>query len=114
MMRRREYFKISSLKRTYDKTTGKFTIDIAHETAPPKPSPRVVAVAEGFGVGLDKWERFVIFDNVELKIGQEDIVYVTGDSGSGKSVLLRVLEKDIACGVRLDSINIADVGPELH
>ncbi len=112
-MRRREYFRISSFKRTYDKATGKFTINIAYETAPPRPSPRVVAVAEGFGLGLDKWEKFVIFDNVELKIGQGDIVYVTGDSGSGKSVLLRALEKDIVCGMRLNSINIADVEPEL-
>ncbi len=48
-----------------------------------------------------------------MKIGQGDIVYVTGDSGSGKSVLLRALEKDIARGMRLNSINIADVEPEL-
>ncbi len=68
-MRRREFFRIRGFKRTYDKTAGKFTINIAYETAPPKPSARVVAVAEGFGLGLDKWERFVIFDNVELKIG---------------------------------------------
>jgi hypothetical protein len=30
---------------------------------------RVVGVAEAFGLGLDKWERFIIYDNVELRIG---------------------------------------------
>ena len=54
-----------------------------------------MAVAEGFGLGLDQWEKFVVYDNVELKIGPTDITLITGDSGSGKSVLLRALEKDI-------------------
>jgi ABC-type ATPase with predicted acetyltransferase domain len=71
-----------------------------------------VAVAEGFGLGLDQYERFVVYDDVELKIGQADVVYVSGDSGSGKSVLLRALEKDIACDMKRNSINVADVKPE--
>lgn len=71
-----------------------------------------MAVAEGFGLGLDQYERFVVYDDVELKIGQADVVYVSGDSGSGKSVLLRALEKDIACDMKRNSINVADVKPE--
>jgi ABC-type lipoprotein export system ATPase subunit/GNAT superfamily N-acetyltransferase len=71
----------------------------------------VVSVAEGFGLGLDQWEKFVIYDNVELKIGPKDIVYITGDSGSGKSVLLKALEKDIRLDMGLTCINIADIKP---
>jgi ABC-type lipoprotein export system ATPase subunit/GNAT superfamily N-acetyltransferase len=49
---------------------------------------------------------------VELKIGPQDIVYIAGDSGSGKSVLLKALEKDIRQDMELSHINIADIKPE--
>jgi ABC-type lipoprotein export system ATPase subunit len=71
----------------------------------------VQAVAEGFGLGLDKWEKFIIYDNVELKIGPTDITLITGDSGSGKSVLLKALEKDIKQDLGLSYININDILP---
>ncbi|MGB9779153.1 MAG: hypothetical protein ACPLW8_07065, partial [Candidatus Bathyarchaeales archaeon] len=66
----KEFFHINqlSLKR-FDHSTGKFIVNIAYETAAPEPSERVVGVAEAFGLGLDRWEKFVIYDNVELKIG---------------------------------------------
>ena len=89
MVRKREFFRIRQYARRFDRETGKFVISIGYETAAPEPTERVVSVAEGFGLGLDKWEKFVIYDNVELKIGAKDIVYLTGDSGSGKSVLLK-------------------------
>ena len=111
-MKRREFFHIHSLKRRYDRKTGKFIINIAYETAAPEPTDRVVDVAEAFGLGLDKWEKFIIYDNVELKIGLTDIVYITGDSGSGKSVLLKALEKDIREEMGQTCINIADIKPE--
>jgi ABC-type lipoprotein export system ATPase subunit len=72
----------------------------------------VVSVAEGFGLGLDQWEKFIVYDNVELKIGPTDITYITGDSGSGKSVLLKALEKDIKGDMGVSCINIADIKPE--
>ncbi|MGQ9642124.1 MAG: GNAT family N-acetyltransferase, partial [Candidatus Bathycorpusculaceae bacterium] len=97
----------------FDRETGKFIINIGYETAAPEPTERVVGVAEGFGLGLDKWEKFVVYDNVELKIAPTDIVYITGDSGSGKSVLLKALEKDIRQDMGLTCINIADIKPPL-
>jgi len=108
-----EYFRINkvSLKR-FDVKTGKFIVNISYETAAPEPTDRVVGVAEAFGLGLDKWEKFVVYDNVELKIGPTDIVYITGDSGSGKSVLLKALEKDIREEMGQTCINIADIKPE--
>ncbi|MEM3597244.1 MAG: GNAT family N-acetyltransferase [Candidatus Bathyarchaeia archaeon] len=111
-MRRREFFRIHSLKRRYDHKTGKFIINIDYETAAPEPTDRVIGVAEAFGLGLDKWEKFIIYDNVELKIEPTDIVYITGDSGSGKSVLLKALEKDIRQDLGLTCINIAEIKPE--
>ena len=108
----REIFHIHKWRRRFDRRTGKFIINIGYETAAPEPTDRVVGVAEAFGLGLDKWERFVIYDNVELKIGPTDIVYITGDSGSGKSVLLKALERDIRRDMGLSCINIADIKPE--
>jgi ABC-type lipoprotein export system ATPase subunit/GNAT superfamily N-acetyltransferase len=111
-MRKREFFRIRQYARKYDRETGKFIINISYETAAPEPTERVIGVAEGFGLGLDQWQKFVIYDKVELKIGPQDIVYITGDSGSGKSVLLKALEKDIRQDMGLSSINIAEIKPE--
>ena len=110
-MRRREFFRISQIKRRYDHKTGKFIITIAYKTAAPEPTERVVGTAEAFGLGLDQWQKFVIYDNVELRIGPTDIVYITGDSGSGKSVLLKALEKDIRHDTAWKCVNIADIKP---
>jgi ABC-type transport system involved in cytochrome c biogenesis ATPase subunit/GNAT superfamily N-acetyltransferase len=48
---------------------------------------------------------------VELKISPHDIVYITGESGSGKSALLRALENDIKNDMNLTTANINDVKP---
>lgn len=53
-------------------------------------SPRVLEIAEAFGLGLSD-KQFVVFDNLELDIKLGDVVYITGQSGSGKSLLLREL-----------------------
>jgi ABC-type ATPase with predicted acetyltransferase domain len=53
-------------------------------------SQRVVEIAEAFGLGLDDKE-FVVFDKLPLQVKQGDVVYITGQSGSGKSLLLREL-----------------------
>jgi ABC-type lipoprotein export system ATPase subunit/GNAT superfamily N-acetyltransferase len=111
-MRKHELFRIRQYRRRYDKQQGKFIIDIAYETAAPEPTERVVNVAQAFGLGLDQWEKFIVYDNVELKIGPTDIVYITGDSGSGKSVLLKALEKDIKQDMQVTSINVKDIKPD--
>jgi len=110
-MRAREHFEIKRSARRYDRTTGKFIINIGYETATDITS-RTIAVAEAFGLGVDQHQRHIIYDNVELKISPRDVVLVTGESGSGKSVLLRALEKDIRQDLGSDVINIADVTVE--
>lgn len=77
-------------------------------------SDRILEVAEAFGIGLEDKE-FVIFDNLELTVKQGDVVYITGQSGSGKSLLLKELEKqmgerDLAV-VNLDHIILDNTKP---
>ncbi|MCJ7768059.1 GNAT family N-acetyltransferase [Candidatus Bathyarchaeota archaeon] len=113
MARKHETFRIHKVLRRFDRHSGKFVINVSFETSAPEPTDRVVATAEAFGLGLDRWERFTVFENVDLKIGLKDVVYITGDSGSGKSVLLRALEKDIKRDLKLSSINLNDVKPDV-
>jgi energy-coupling factor transporter ATP-binding protein EcfA2 len=108
-----EYFRIRSYARKFDREKGRFIINISYETAAPQPTERVIGVADAFGLGIDEAKRFIIYDDVELAIGPRDIVYITGDSGSGKSILLKALERDIREDLGLSSINIADIQPTL-
>ena len=104
----KEHFKIKKVGKKWDKQRGCFIINIAYETGV-KLSPRTIKVADAFGLGVDKKRKFAIYDNVELKITPRDIVYITGDSGSGKSILLKALEDDIRRDMKLTAMNIDDV-----
>lgn len=74
-------------------------------------SPRVLEVAEAFGIGLEE-KDFVVFDNLQLEVKRGDIVYITGQSGGGKSVLLRELAKQMSDEglhtINLDHIEFQD------
>lgn len=67
-------------------------------------SPRVLEIAEGFGLGLSDKE-FVIYDNLDIDIQPGDVVYITGQSGSGKSLLLR----DLTAQMRAAGLVVADL-----
>ncbi|RWI35409.1 ATP-binding cassette domain-containing protein [Mesorhizobium sp.] len=68
-------------------------------------TPRVLEIAEGFGLGLSD-KKFVIYDNLELDIEDGDVVYITGQSGSGKSLLLRDLKSQMqAAGKTVVDLN---------
>jgi len=94
LVRRREYFRIRKFARRYDRESGKFTFNISYETKTDV-TDRTVAVAEAFGLGISDFQKHVLYDDVELEIGPKDIVYLTGDSGSGKSVLLKAVVGDL-------------------
>ena len=107
--RRREFFRITKYARTYNRREGKFMINVAYETAV-EISPRTTAVADAFGLGIDEEQKFVIYDDVEFKIGPKDVVYITGDSGSGKSVLLKEIKKDLGD----EAVDMADIQLDLN
>jgi len=89
-----EHLKITKIAKRYDHKTGKFTYNIAYETATTI-TPRTINVAEAFGLGIDQTQKFTLYDNIQLKIAPTDIVYITGESGSGKSILLKAIKKDL-------------------
>jgi ABC-type lipoprotein export system ATPase subunit/GNAT superfamily N-acetyltransferase len=91
--RKPEHFRITKLKRTYNRHTGTFTINISYETAVAAQTPRTRAVAEAFGLGTDQAQRFTLYDNLNLQIRPTDIVLITGDSG--KSALLKAIKHDL-------------------
>jgi len=103
----RELFKITRIASRYDHAAGKFIINISYKTKTDI-TDRTVSVAEAFGLGIDEFQQHVLYDNVTLKIGPRDIVYITGESGSGKSALLRELQRELAPNV----VNIAEVSVE--
>lgn len=77
-----------------------------------KKSQRVLECAESFGLGL-KDQEFIIYDKMEVEVNQGDVVYITGQSGSGKSLLLRELAAQMEEeGLRvknIDAITFEDV-----
>jgi ABC-type ATPase with predicted acetyltransferase domain len=58
-----------------------------------KVTKRTVQVGEAFGIGVDEEKVFPVFKDFIVEINPGDIVYVTGESGGGKSVLLNELAK---------------------
>lgn len=63
---------------------------------------RVLEIAESFGLGLDDKE-FVVFDNQPIDIEQGDVVYITGQSGAGKTTVLRELSS------QMQHLGVADI-----
>tara|TARA_B100002049_G_scaffold229299_1_gene204878 strand:+ start:2064 stop:2717 length:654 start_codon:yes stop_codon:yes gene_type:complete len=57
-------------------------------------TPRVLECAEAFGIGLANKE-FVLYEGLKLEVLQGDVVYITGQSGSGKSQLLKELHRQM-------------------
>ena len=90
--------------RRYDKERGCYVYDVAFKTVAPL-TERTVKVAEAFGLGVDEEQTHVLYDDFELHLTDGDVVYITGDSGSGKSVLLDAIRRDLgdeaACMDRL-------------
>jgi ABC-type ATPase with predicted acetyltransferase domain len=57
-------------------------------------TPRVLEIAEAFGLGLAE-KRFEVYRDLKLEILPTDVVYINGQSGSGKSLLLRDLTRQM-------------------
>ena len=90
--------------RRYDEKRGCYVYDVSFKTRAPV-TERTVGVAQAFGLGIDDEREHVLYRDFELRLSEGDVVYITGDSGSGKSVLLSALEEDLGG----EAVNIGDV-----
>lgn len=52
-------------------------------------------MAEAFGLGIDQTREFTLYDNINIHVRPTDVVLITGDSGSGKSALLKAIKADL-------------------
>lgn len=72
---------------------------------------RVLEVAEAFGLGLEERD-FVIYDNLPIEVRRGDVIYITGQSGSGKSLVLREIAKQLGDSdqkvANIDAIELED------
>ena len=50
---------------------------------------RTMAVCEAFGLGVDEAKLFGVFDDFSMNFRRGNVIYVTGDSGGGKTLLLK-------------------------
>lgn len=90
---RRDILTIRKCRRIYDKTHDHFTFQVTYETHT-EVTERTIEISEAFGLGIDDAQKFPVL-NAELTISPRDVVYITGDSGSGKSVLLKAIRADL-------------------
>lgn len=58
----------------------------------PASSPRVLEVEKQFSLG-ELREEFKVFEGFRLDFNDGDVIYITGESGGGKSTLLRALKR---------------------
>lgn len=71
-----------------------------------KITEKVTSVCKMFGLTIDRLKERQMFHSCSLDIKPGDIVYITGPSGSGKSVLLGELDNAIDTQ---DKINISQI-----
>ena len=56
-----------------------------------EPTENVKACAAMFGLGLDEEKEIGLFEDLPVKIGKGRIIFITGDSGAGKTCALAEL-----------------------
>jgi ABC-type ATPase with predicted acetyltransferase domain len=67
---------------------------------------KVALVCRMFGLTADRLTERAVNHNCRLEINDGDIVYITGPSGAGKTVLLKELEKSIPASKRVNLARI--------
>jgi len=78
----------------YNRKTYKFNINVEFDTHIDL-TERIVKVSEAFGLGVNERKKFTIFKDFKIGFSAGDVVFITGDSGGGKSILLKELKSKL-------------------
>ena len=71
-------------------------------------SPHVRAVANMFGLGVEKDRPIKVVNDCEVQIKPGQVVYVTGGSGAGKSLLLELLKEQFDDFIDVEGITLPE------
>ena len=82
-------------------------VSVGYTFLPKRMSLRASAVMDHFGVGFETG-RHVIAEELELPIQEGDVVCFTGESGSGKSSLMRAVAEELPSVVNIDGLQLGD------
>ncbi|MEX1098297.1 MAG: hypothetical protein WED34_19790 [Planctomycetales bacterium] len=80
-------------------------LSVSHAFLPKKPSVAASVVMDHFGIGFETG-RHVIAEDFELPVGPGDVVVFTGESGSGKSSLMRAAAAQLEDVFDIDSLSL--------
>jgi len=67
---------------------------------------RTIKVADAFGIGIDTESQFQLFKDFKTTLWKNSVVYITGDSGSGKSWLLENVYSKFDSSISMNAIQV--------
>ena len=82
-------------------------VSVGYDFLPGQSSLRACEVMDHFGVGFESG-RHVIAEDLELPIETGELVCFTGQSGSGKSSLMRAVAAELCDVVNVDELELGD------
>ena len=91
----------------FEEKEFKFVVNIDFTTKT-ELTPRMIDISEAFGLGISEEKYFIIYKDFRLGFNKGDVVFITGDSGGGKSLLLNHIRTFIEC----TSVNLDDIVPD--
>jgi len=72
-------------------------------------TPRIIEVSESFGLGVSEEKHFTVYDDFRIGFNKGDVIYITGDSGGGKSLLLKTVQERLK---DYSSISLEEIDPD--
>ncbi len=82
-------------------------ISVAYDFLPKQKTVNSSVIKDHFGVGFETGQH-VIAENLDLPVEDGDVVCFTGSSGSGKSSLMKAVEKQLTSTVRIEEIDLPE------
>ena len=82
-------------------------ISVAYDFSPKQKTVNSSVIKDHFGVGFETGQH-VIAEDLDLPVEDGDVVCFTGSSGSGKSSLMKAVEKQLASTVRIEELDFPE------